>query len=358
MAGNRAVVHQKHVGDAGEPTQSVELIDADGFVRQVAAGGDDGKVQLMHQQVVQGSVRKHHAQIRIAGRDGWGNIVRLATPQQHNGRLGRAQHPLFRRTDLAVCLHRLQRGIHQRKGLLLTPFALAQSAHSRFVSRIYDQVESAQSLHCRNTSLANGSRDLPQCFIVLCKHVARVVPQLQMRPALRASVGLSMEAAVQRVFVFLTAPRTHCERLHGSVRAVVWQCLDNAVARSAVGAIGKRVAVTPVVGVKHLAKAIGAGSDVGQDERTFLACFLAVSDFKACVTGGVQHGLFQTLDEGTRRSFGLQSPDKMLEPCGVAFQFDEHTLSGVQHPAVQVELGRQTVHKRAKSHALHRPTND
>jgi hypothetical protein len=46
---------------------------SNGIVAQVPARGNDGKVQQRQQQVMERGVRKHHAEVGIAGSDGRGD---------------------------------------------------------------------------------------------------------------------------------------------------------------------------------------------------------------------------------------------------------------------------------------------
>ena len=53
-------------------------------------------------------------------------------------------------------------------------------------------------------------------------------PQFHLRAAHRTSVGLRMEAAVVRVIVFRLTFRTHAERLHRRLHAIVRKGFDDA----------------------------------------------------------------------------------------------------------------------------------
>ena len=52
-----------------QPFQRLVFVRANRLVAQIAAGGDDGKTEFGHQQMMQRSVRQHHAEIGIAGSD-------------------------------------------------------------------------------------------------------------------------------------------------------------------------------------------------------------------------------------------------------------------------------------------------
>ena len=73
MADNRPVVNEEKIGNATQPIQRFQLIGANRFIAQIAAGGDDGKIQLCHQQMMQRIGRQHDAEAGIAGSDGMAN---------------------------------------------------------------------------------------------------------------------------------------------------------------------------------------------------------------------------------------------------------------------------------------------
>jgi hypothetical protein len=71
---NRAVVHEKNVGDAAQPFERLDFIRANRLVTQVAAGGDDGETQFRQKELMQRVRRQHCAEIRIARRDALGDL--------------------------------------------------------------------------------------------------------------------------------------------------------------------------------------------------------------------------------------------------------------------------------------------
>ncbi len=117
--------------------------------------------------------------------------------------------------------------------------------------------------------------------------LALVVHQLKLRAADRAGVGLGVEAAVQRVFVFPLAVGAHLEDAHGGQRPVVGDVLDDGEARAAVGAVGEGIAVAAVALGENFLQAGAAGGDIRRDELVFARLGYAVADFKALVAGGL-----------------------------------------------------------------------
>ena len=102
-AENRPVVNEKHIGDTAERIDGFTLVSTNGFVDPVTAGGNDGKAQFGHQQVVQGRTGQHNAEVWITRRNvvrhrGFGSLAQ----QDDRGGCGRQQR-LFFRKDHAVC---------------------------------------------------------------------------------------------------------------------------------------------------------------------------------------------------------------------------------------------------------------
>ena len=81
---------------------------------------------------------------------------------------------------------------------------------------------------------------------------ARRIPQFKLRAAGGTGIRLGMKSPVVRIFVFGAAIRAHCEGLHGCVRAVVGERFDDRETGTAVGAVGKRITIAPVLGIEYL----------------------------------------------------------------------------------------------------------
>src|SRR5215212_5933434 len=99
------------------------------------------------------------------------------------------------------------------------------------------------------------------------KLVPEPVEQPYVRPADGTGVWLGVEAAVGGIFVLAAAIGAHLEARHRCCGPVVRERAGDGEARTAVRAVGERVAVAPVRGVQKLSQAIFARSDVRRDER-------------------------------------------------------------------------------------------
>ena len=67
-----AVVDEEQIGNAAEAFEGFVLVGANGLVAQVAARGHDGKAERGQEQVMQGGVGEHDAEVGVAGGEGGG----------------------------------------------------------------------------------------------------------------------------------------------------------------------------------------------------------------------------------------------------------------------------------------------
>ncbi len=219
-------------------------------------------------------------------------------------------------------------------------FAFAQKPDGLVVARIHHQMKSAQPLDRHNFSFTNRGGGRQKCVVAALGRVRPIsrfgkvggvlpnaaTPQFQMRSADGAGVGLRVKAAVARVVVFGLALRTHCERFHRGVRAVVRQGFDDAEAGPAIRAVGERIAVATIGRIENLAQAIGTGGNVRQNERGFIAAGFTLADFKTGVTDGIEPGGFEALNETARGFFRFEAEQEFFEHCARAFNFDKNAL--------------------------------
>ena len=77
-----------------------------------------------------------------------------------------------------------------------------------------------------------------------------------MRSAFGTGIRLSMKAPIRGVVVFSLAGRTHPKMPHGGPGTVIGNVIDDGVARSAIGAIYKRIQIAPITGIEKLAQAV------------------------------------------------------------------------------------------------------
>ena len=167
MAGDRAVVEQKTVGDCAQPFEGLPLVGADRLVGQVAAGGDQRAVYLFQQQMVQRGRRQHQPQLRGAGCHLRGQEGLRSAGQQHDRcRVGSQQSGGCRFDDTErLCLGQVTHHHGQRFERAL--FARPQPGHRGCVARIRHQLKSAQSLDGDHSASPQGSHCGVECLLCL-----------------------------------------------------------------------------------------------------------------------------------------------------------------------------------------------
>ena len=213
-----AIVYEKDIGDAAEAFERLAFVRANRFIAQVAAGGDDGKFEFGHQQMMQRRVRQHRAEIWIAGSDG---IYDLRFDDLRFFRAGRwviraNGGVALQGRNFAFGLHAFQRRKHEREGFFLAMLSFAQEPDGLVVARIHHQMKPAQSFDGDDFSFTNGFSGGEQSIVAarygfwLCRRDAcATLPKFQPRAADRTRIRLRVEAAVARVVVFGLALRTH-----------------------------------------------------------------------------------------------------------------------------------------------------
>ena len=163
-----------------------------------------------------------------------------------------------------------------------------------------------------------------------------------------------MEAAVERIGVFVGATRAHGEILHGRCGTVVGQRPNDGEARAAVRAVDKRIAVAAVCGIEQLVQAVVAGGQIRGNQRGLLGVVI-VGEADVERAEPFQRHLLEVdfLDLCGRRGVHVQLGDELVQQVRLALGMDEHTFNSIEHPAVELVLLRQTIHEGAKAHPLH-----
>ena len=268
-AGDRQVVHQEGIGEAGQPLQRLRRGDAERLAAPVAAGGHQGAAHRLRQQLVQTRGRQHHAQGGAAGGDRFPGAVAVgeAAPQQHDRRGGVAQGPLLGGRHLH---HSLQlAGIEQEQGegFARTLFALPQARHRLALAGVHQQLEAPHALQGQDAPLDQQVAGGCQGVVALRQATAPRIPQRQPGAAGRATDRFGVKAAIGRIAELPRAARTGGKGGEGGVGAAEGQGGGQAVAGSAGAAADEGVAVAAGGGVRQLRQAAGAGRPVGAEAR-------------------------------------------------------------------------------------------
>jgi hypothetical protein len=90
-----------------------------------------------------------------------------------------------------------------------------------------------------------------------------------------------MESSIAWILVFTRALRAHFEVSHSRTGPIVWQCVDDRIARTAVSASYEKVVMPSVALVTQLLEAIVTYGDVWGDDRACMnPCHIALEDSK------------------------------------------------------------------------------
>ena len=191
-------------------------------------------------------------------------------------------------------------------GLLLRRLRRRKLGYRLLVGGIACQVKSAQTLdgddtavgQQLNTAVDNGVAGLARGAdgrrrgrlrrSSLSTH--RLAPR-NMRPAIKAGIGLRVKTPVEWVGILRGALGTHGKTIHRRGRSVIRQRSDDGKARAAVSAVDKGVVIASVGGIEQLAQTIVAGGDIGRDERRVRGLVLRCYDAKTLFIGSASQPL-------------------------------------------------------------------
>ena len=179
-----------------------------------------------------------------------------------------------------------------------------------------------------------------------------------MRPAIKAGIGLCVKATVEWIGILCGAGGAHGETVHRCGRSVIRQRSDDGKAWAAVSAVDKGVVIASVGGIEQLAQAIVTGSDIGRDERRVRGLVLRCYDAKTLFIGGIPtvgcqvHNL-DMLYAGCRRRMLRKRGNKSIERIGRSVRLDMHAVARIEHPSANAMRHGLAIHKRSHANALH-----
>ena len=247
-----AIVRQHEIGDV---TQSFAARPACRM-----AIGSSARLPLVHttgrrtssmQQVMQRRVGEHHAQLRVVRRRRSRQSAtrsRRVVGSRSSSRIGACDETSACRStcrDVAVTLHCIEVAEHDGKRFVGPLFPLPQIRDGLFVGRIDDQLETADSLQGQDLAGPHGPGRIDQGRVASRQLGARALQQPQLGPAGRTGDRLRVEPTIAGILVFAATGLAHREDVHRSLRAVVRQARDDGPPRSAIRAVGERVAMPP-----------------------------------------------------------------------------------------------------------------
>src|SRR5262245_24571088 len=117
-------------------------------------------------------------------------------------------------------------GEHDSERLLLAVFSETQTSHSLIIRCIAHEVKSPEALQRANPAVQDRDREIRK-WIASAENGTRLIKQLKLRAAIRTRDRFGVKSPIKRIFVFASAERTHEERCHRRLRAIIRCARDN-----------------------------------------------------------------------------------------------------------------------------------
>ena len=182
---------------------------------------------------------------------------------------------------------------------------------------------------------------------------ARSINQRQLGPTFWTAIPFRMQAPVVRPQILGLTLAAHGKRLEARTRTVVRQAAADRVTRSAMAAVGQRVAPTTTVRIEHLGQAITANGHVRTDHRRRTATPTVQNEKILGNRNGLRKPGSDGVDPRHRRRIVMQALQQRIHLLVTAADFEFDALRIVAHPASQPKFLGQTPDQRAETHPLH-----
>src|SRR5262249_9865541 len=226
---------------------------------------------------------------------------------------------------MAMLLNHCDIAGHQRERFRFAILAPSQCRYRFGMQGIASQMKSSYPFDGDNLSLCDPlACGVYRIRLRRIEGVPRGVHQVHVRATHRAGIRLCVKAATCWIVIFACAVRAHRKCAYGRPLTIIGDVLHNRKARSAIGAVNKWVAITPVGRVAQFSETVLAGTNVRRDGDTFLAVRSALDDAE----GAIVYQLYMVaaldrLDAGERRRVRSQFAEEVLN--GVVFPLDINT---------------------------------
>ena len=159
------------------------------------------------------------------------------------------------------------------------------------------------------------------------------------------------------IAVFAAAVRAHGELPHRGLVPVIGEIAHDSVARAAVRAVDERIAVTPVVGLGKLPRAVRTDRNIRGDERGIRGDAALPNRKIRIARRFAGHPGFYGFHAGERRRI---LPNPVKEPpdrIRIALHFGLHAAGGIARPAAQSARFGEPVQERTEPDPLHNPAD-
>jgi hypothetical protein len=188
------------------------------------------------------------------------------------------------------------------------------------------EVKAPESFHCDDLAASDGIDGSVKCILMGGNDPAVDAPKLQMWPADWAGVRLGVETAVRGVIVLAPTGFTHREPSHRGVWPVVGKRPDDREPGTAIGTIREGIEVAAVGRVKNLAKTVGTGGDIREDESRALTGAVARTNLELLEADQGKEGVFKAVDRGSGWPLTLDAEQKLPQSIRRPFDFQKHPL--------------------------------
>ncbi len=374
---NGAVVMHERIGNSGQTQLRFRIVGDNRFLAPVAAGCDQNRLRRsslpehLKQQIMHRRVWKHDTEPLASRRDTLKRLRRLApvrvchvlrvlaAMQQDNGPFPAEQHGTLGVRDHAEFFRDSQIGHHYGEGFLTAPLATAQLRDRCRLSRVAEQLVAAQALP------GDDSPGL-ELFRHSLDHLASALTgpwciswneQLQSGTAHGACIGLRVKAPVGGVVVLAPAVGAKSEGGHRRLSAIVRDIEDDAVARTAVGAVGKGIFEAPVGGIADVVAALITDADIRRHQGEDIRFARAGANHESGVSLHRDRRTLHAGDSHQRRPLHGKSGDEIFDGGASAFQLDNGAFRRVHDEPGQAVLLSETVHVGSEADALHDAPN-
>ena len=301
-----------------------------------------------------GRIRKEHSEVRIPWRDRLcRRIQSVNAPTQEDNRRGRRGEPtLLLIRHGAEPPHRLHTARHHGERLCLAPLALPEPRDRRLAARIAREMIAADALDGENAAVRHNAARL-------CERITR-----RLRPVHNQTIGgtadgarirLRVKAAVGGVVILVLTCGAHPKRSHRGQWPIVGHTANDGVARPAVRAVRKGVAMPPICRREDLTPTVRANRKIGRDERPCRRPLRALQNAERLLP------LRRNIRERHRchgcgkRCLRAKSIGKVIERRRRTLRLDPDARAVIQHPAAESVFCSKPIDEGTKAHALHNP---
>ena len=359
------VVREDEIRHGRERRARFRVRMADRRARRVAARHHEVRrhravesVGIGKEQHLERRVGEHHADARIARRDGGRELRLLTARQQQDGLLVPCEHRLLRRVlDAAGAADGGEVARHDGERFARAVLGLAQRRDRRFVRRVAGEVEAADAFDGDAAAAREHfARSRDGCAAAYLLRVQ----QVDLRAAVIAADRLRVVAPRGRRVVLGGAGVAHGELPHARALAVVGHGLEDGEARPAGRAVDERVQVAPVRRIVELRAALFTRRDVRRYED-IAALPRALDDGergerRVSGTSGERLRL-HAQDDGALRRLVFDGMQELLAGDVAPLRENLDIGAFVRDAAADAELCGEAADERAEADALHDAVN-